>query len=109
MIDNPDFKEDKEMYKRDAIGYIAFEIWQVKSGSIFDNIMLTSSKQEALDFAQATWGKSIEQEREMKAAFEVLSLRCYPPRVVWLDTCSKHTARQAPRYQCHVGVCRMRS
>jgi calreticulin len=70
-IDNPDFVDDKELYKRGPIGYVAFEIWQVKSGSIFDNILLTDSKEEAIQFAKDTWGKQIEGEKAMKAKVEV--------------------------------------
>lgn len=70
-IDNPDFVDDKELYKRGSIGYVAFEIWQVKSGSIFDNIMLTDSKEEAITFAKDTWGKQIEGEKAMRAKVEV--------------------------------------
>ena len=65
-IDNPEFKEDKELYKRGKIGYVGFELWQVKSGTIFDNIILTDSKDEALAFAKETWGKNIEGEKKMK-------------------------------------------
>ena len=71
QIDNPEFKEDKELYKRPPIGYVAFELWQVKAGTIFDNIMLTDSKDEALQFAKDTWGKSIDKEKEMKEQIEV--------------------------------------
>jgi hypothetical protein len=74
MIDNPEFVDDKDVYKRGPIKYVGFEIWQVKSGSIFDNIILTDSKEEAISFAKDTWGKSIEKEKEMKAKFDVRCL-----------------------------------
>jgi len=35
-IANPDYKEDSEIYAYDSNKYIGIEIWQVKSGSIFD-------------------------------------------------------------------------
>ena len=50
---------------------MAFELWQVKAGSVFDNVMLTDSKNEALQFARDTWGKQIEGEKAMKAKIEV--------------------------------------
>merc|ERR1711931_583640 len=37
-IDNPDYAPDATLYKYDDIGSVGFEIWQVKSGTIFDNI-----------------------------------------------------------------------
>jgi calreticulin len=59
------------------IKYIGFELWQVKAGSIFDNVMLTHSLDEAMQFAKDTWGKTIEGEKEMKAQADVCSY-CYP-------------------------------
>lgn len=40
---------------------------QVKSGSIFDNVLVTDDEKYALKFAEETWGKSKDLE---KAAFE---------------------------------------
>merc|ERR1712100_315411 len=43
-IDNPDFKDDKELYARcEKCEYVGFELWQVKSGTIFDDIIVTDS------------------------------------------------------------------
>lgn len=74
LIPNPDFKDDPALYKLPPIKYVGFELWQVKAGSIFDNIMVTDSLDEALAFAKETWGKSIEGEKEMKAKIEVRML-----------------------------------
>ncbi|VDK49947.1 unnamed protein product, partial [Anisakis simplex] len=41
MIDNPDFKEDPEIGIYDDWGAIGFDLWQVKAGTIFDNIVIT--------------------------------------------------------------------
>ena len=41
QIDNPEFVDDKEVYKFDDLGAIGIDIWQVKSGSIFDDILVT--------------------------------------------------------------------
>jgi len=43
MIDNPDFVDDPEVYRacRDGCSYVGFELWQVKSGTIFDDILVT--------------------------------------------------------------------
>jgi calreticulin len=71
MIDNPEFKDDPKLYVMPPIKYVGFELWQVKSGSIFDNIMLTDSVDEALKFAKETWGKSIEGEKAMKKKQDV--------------------------------------
>ena len=90
MIDNPEYKEDQALYKRPLIKFVGFELWQVKSGTIFDNIILTDSKDEAMKFAKDTWGKSIEKEKEMKEKIEV---RCW-------CRCHWHAVRQH-----HSGSC----
>jgi Calreticulin family len=70
MIDNPDFKDDPELYAFPPTKYVGFELWQVKAGSIFDNIMLTDSLDEALKFAKDTWGKTIEAEKAAREKAE---------------------------------------
>jgi calreticulin len=66
-IDNPDYKDDQFLYKYDDIGAIGFDLWQVKSGTIFDNVILTDDEKAAEQFAKETWEKNIEQEKKMKA------------------------------------------
>merc|ERR1712110_863988 len=46
QIDNPDYKVDNEIYKFTSAG-VGIEIWQVKAGSIFDNILVTDSASDA--------------------------------------------------------------
>lgn len=65
-IPNPDFKDDPELYKRCvACTHIGFELWQVKSGTIFDDIIVTDSFDEAKAFAEETWGKKKSGEKAM--------------------------------------------
>lgn len=68
VIPNPDYKEDKELYVR-ARGatHVGFELWQVKAGTIFDDIIITDSLEEANAFAAKTWAKKHGPEKE---AFE---------------------------------------
>jgi len=47
QIDNPEYVANPELYAYNNIGAIGLEIWQVKSGSIFDNILITDSLEEA--------------------------------------------------------------
>ncbi|XP_028404701.1 calreticulin-like [Dendronephthya gigantea] len=65
-IDNPDYAPDSELYKYDDFGAIGFDLWQVKSGTIFDNIIITDSVTEAEDFAKETFDKTKEGEKKMK-------------------------------------------
>lgn len=56
MIPNPDYKDDKELYIRaNKSLYVGFELWQVKSGTIFDDIIITDSLEEAKAYADATF------------------------------------------------------
>jgi len=41
QIDNPAYKPDANLYAFDSHKYIGIEIWQVKSGSIFGNFLVT--------------------------------------------------------------------
>lgn len=67
MIDNPDYKEDPDMYKvcKEPCTHIGFELWQVKSGTIFDDIIVTDSLEEAQKFAEETFFKKKDGEKAM--------------------------------------------
>ena len=52
IVPNPDFSDDPDLYKYSDIGYVGFDVWQVKGGTIFDNIIITDSLKEAEDMAQ---------------------------------------------------------
>jgi len=69
-IDNPEYADDPELYHvcKDC-GAVGFELWQVKSGSIFDDIIVTDSIAEADAFTAATFGAKKDAE---KAAFDAL-------------------------------------
>uniref|UniRef100_A0A667YPY6 Calreticulin n=2 Tax=Myripristis murdjan TaxID=586833 RepID=A0A667YPY6_9TELE len=65
-IDNPEYSPDTTIYKFDNIGVIGLDLWQVKSGTIFDNFLITDDVKEAEDFAKETWGVTKEPEKKMK-------------------------------------------
>lgn len=65
-IENPEYVADPLMYRYTDIGAVGFELWQVKSGTIFDNILVTDSEEEAKAHADGTWGLSKEGEKKMK-------------------------------------------
>merc|ERR1712013_38386 len=66
-IANPDFKDDDEVYAFSDFGFIGFDLWQVKGGTIFDNIIITDDKAEAAEFAKK-WKALSEAEAEKKKA-----------------------------------------
>merc|ERR1711968_54270 len=71
LIDNPDYKEDKDLYLRcKDCTHVGFELWQVKSGTIFDDIIVTDSFKEAKEYAEKTFMKKKGPEKEMYDAKE---------------------------------------
>jgi len=64
-IDNPEYKQDDTLYRYHDIGAVGVDIWQVKSGTIFDNIIVTDSVAEAEAFLQETYGKHKDAEKQM--------------------------------------------
>merc|ERR1712080_286875 len=51
-IANPEYEDDNMVYKYDDFGFIGFDLWQVKGGTIFDNVIITDDKSEADTFAK---------------------------------------------------------
>merc|ERR1712227_409350 len=66
-IPNPEFKENNEIYKYDDFGFLGFDLWQVKGGTIFDNVIVTDDKAEADNFVKK-WKELSDVEKEKKAA-----------------------------------------
>lgn len=65
-IDNPDYAADEFLYRYKDIGAVGFDLWQVKSGTIFDNILLTDDEKYAEEVGNETWGKTKEPEQKAK-------------------------------------------
>merc|ERR1712083_986432 len=64
-ISNPEYEDDDTVYKYDDFGFIGFDLWQVKGGTIFDNIIVTDDKGEADAFLQK-WKALSEVEKTKK-------------------------------------------
>ncbi|PKA64252.1 Calreticulin [Apostasia shenzhenica] len=67
MIDNPDFKDDPDLYVFPSLKYVGIELWQVKSGTLFDNVLISDDPEYAKKVAEETWAKNKDAE---KAAFD---------------------------------------
>lgn len=68
MIPNPDYTEDPNLHFRcDKCTHIGFELWQVTSGTVFDDIIVTDSIEEAKAYAEKTFLKKKDKEAEMHA------------------------------------------
>merc|ERR1711920_94051 len=61
-IANPEFEDDDTLYKFDDFGFVGFDLWQVKGGTIFDNVIITDDVSEADAFAKK-WKTLSEVEK----------------------------------------------
>merc|ERR1712085_242349 len=64
-IANPEYVDDDALYKYDDFGFIGFDLWQVKGGTIFDNVIITDDVAEADVFAKK-WKDLSEVETAKK-------------------------------------------
>jgi len=64
-IANPDYFEDSKIYSFESNSFVGIEIWQVKSGTIFDNILVTDDVDVAKEWAEKTM-KQKEGEKQMQ-------------------------------------------
>merc|ERR1712166_510637 len=64
-IANPEYEDDNSVYKFADFGFIGFDLWQVKGGTIFDNVIITDDKAEADSFAKK-WKDLSEVEKAKK-------------------------------------------
>merc|ERR1712100_972341 len=64
-IANPEYEDDDNLYAFEDFGFIGFDLWQVKGGTIFDNVIITDDKAEADEFAKK-WKALSEVEKAKK-------------------------------------------
>merc|ERR1719330_2284547 len=66
-IANPEYQDDDNLYKYADFGFLGFDLWQVKGGTIFDNVIITDDVAEADAFAEK-WKTLSEHEKAKKKA-----------------------------------------
>ncbi|KAF5913742.1 hypothetical protein HPG69_017518 [Diceros bicornis minor] len=64
---NTNYLTEYDLSEFENIGAIGLELWQVRSGTIFDNFLITDDEEYAENFGKATWGETKGPEREMDA------------------------------------------
>merc|ERR1712124_194895 len=75
-IANPDYEDDDNLYAFEDFGFIGFDLWQVKAGTIFDNVIITDDRAEADEFAKKWKALSevekakLQEEKDAKAKEE---------------------------------------
>merc|ERR1712027_124384 len=60
-----EYQDDDNLYKYADFGFIGFDLWQVKGGTIFDNVIITDDVAEADAFAEK-WKALSEHEKAKK-------------------------------------------
>jgi len=66
-IANPEYVLDDQMYSYESFAWVGIDVWQVKSGTIFDNILITDDA----EVAKAAADKIKEAQEVEKAAKKV--------------------------------------
>jgi calreticulin len=68
MIDNPEYNADdaKDLGKFDEVCKLGFDLWQVKSGTIFDNVLITDDPATAKKVGEEVWQVTKDAEKKMK-------------------------------------------
>lgn len=70
QIDNPEYKPNPNLYAYDSISAIGFDLWQVKSGTIFDSILITDEASKAEAAVEAFKTRKAGEEAMKKAEEE---------------------------------------
>merc|ERR1719322_614488 len=67
-IDNPEYNEEEAatLGKFDEVCKLGFDLWQVKSGTIFDNVMITDDPEAAKKAGEDLWAVTKDAEKKMK-------------------------------------------
>merc|ERR1712151_933308 len=64
-IANPEYEDDDALYKYADFGFLGFDLWQGKGGTIFDNVIITDDVSQADAFAKK-WKALSEVEKAKK-------------------------------------------
>merc|ERR1711934_254742 len=66
LIANPKYVADDNLYKYANFGAVGIDVWQVKSGTIFDNILITDDVDYAKTAGEKGWKANQAGEKAMK-------------------------------------------
>jgi calreticulin len=65
QVANPAYKEDDKLYlTRKPLAVVGIDVWQVKSGSVFDNIIIGDDLAEVNAIIDKTWGATKDAEKK---------------------------------------------
>lgn len=67
IIPNPEYSYDSEIYAYDNIGVVGIEVWQVKAGSIFANILVTDEEAVAEELREVALASQAAEKEKSEA------------------------------------------
>ncbi|CAG9327034.1 unnamed protein product [Blepharisma stoltei] len=70
LIPNPDYVEEPNLHAFGTYGGVGIELWQVTSGMIFDNIIITDSVEEAKAFSEKNFAYRKAGEPDAKKVYD---------------------------------------
>ncbi|XP_010608718.1 calreticulin-like [Fukomys damarensis] len=74
-IDNPEYKPDPTLCRYYNISVLGLDLWQVTSGSIFDNFLVTNDEEFAEEVGNKTWGIRKDVEKQWRELYEEMEKR----------------------------------
>merc|ERR1712054_182627 len=66
LIDNPKYASDDKLYSYEKFSTVGIDVWQVKSGTIIDNVLITDDVDYAIKHAEKTWKTQKDGEKAAK-------------------------------------------
>uniref|UniRef100_A0A8C3VXR0 Calreticulin n=1 Tax=Catagonus wagneri TaxID=51154 RepID=A0A8C3VXR0_9CETA len=73
--DSPKYKPDPTICHYYNISVLGLDLWQVKSGSIFDNFLLTNDEKFVEEIGSKTWGIRKHIEKQWRELYEEMEKR----------------------------------
>jgi calreticulin len=70
-IDNPEFEDDPDLYVLKPIKYVGIEVWQVKGGSVFDNILICDNPEYAKQRVEEVFSNREAEKEALEEAEKV--------------------------------------
>ena len=64
QIENPDYVYDPEIYKFDSFAYVGIDVWQVKAGTIYDEIVIGDDVDEVEAIAEKILARNKAEKKD---------------------------------------------
>merc|ERR1712054_194275 len=66
LIDNPKYASDDKLYSYPKFSTVGIDVWQVQSGTIIDNVLITDDVDYTKQHGEKTWKAQKDGEKAMK-------------------------------------------